>query len=66
MDLEWPALALVVVPQQILTTGMIQVSNQQLWFNKFVSWSFYWVLFRVIQSVLIGFIYFIQEDCVAK
>lgn len=60
------ALALVVVAQQIVTTGMTPVSNQRLWLDKFVSWSFYWVLFGVIQSVLIGFIYFLREDHVAK
>jgi len=60
------ALALVVVAQQIVTTGMTPVSNQRLWLDKFVGWSFYWVLFGVIQSVLIGFIYFIREDYVAK
>ena len=56
------ALALVVVAQQIVTTGLSPVSNQLLWLDKFVAWSFYWVLFGVVQSVIIGFMFYIQGD----
>jgi hypothetical protein len=56
------ALALVVVAQQILTTGLAPVSNQRLWLDKFVGWSFYWVLFGVVESVLIGFLFYVRED----
>ncbi len=56
------ALALVVVAQQIVTAELSPVSNQLLWLDKFVGWSFYWVLFGVIQSVIISFLYVIQEE----
>lgn len=56
------ALALVVVAQQIVTSGMTPISDQKLWLDKFVSWSFYWVLVGVIQSVLVGVLFFIRED----
>jgi hypothetical protein len=60
------ALALVVVAQQIVTSGLTPISNQRLWLDKFVAWSFYWVLFGVIQSVCIGFLYYIREDRMAR
>jgi hypothetical protein len=60
------ALALVVVAQQIVTSGLTPISDQRLWLDKFVSWSFYWVLFGVIQSVCIGFLYYIREDRMAR
>ena len=60
------ALALVVVAQQIVTVGMTPVSDQRLWLDKFVAWSFYWVLFGVVQSVLIGFLFYIREDRQAR
>ena len=41
---------------------MIPVSDQRLWIDKFVGWSFYWVIFGLVQSVLIGFIYYLRED----
>ena len=56
------ALALVVVAQQIVTTGLMPVSNQRLWLDKFVAWSFYWVLLAVVQSVIIGFLFYIRKD----
>ena len=56
------ALALVVVAQQIVTSELMPVSNQRLWLGSFVAWSFYWVLFGVIQSVVIGFLFYIRED----
>eukprot|EP00531_Pseudo-nitzschia_arenysensis_P001401 CAMPEP_0116120890 /NCGR_PEP_ID=MMETSP0329-20121206/3411_1 /TAXON_ID=697910 /ORGANISM="Pseudo-nitzschia arenysensis, Strain B593" /LENGTH=544 /DNA_ID=CAMNT_0003614679 /DNA_START=177 /DNA_END=1811 /DNA_ORIENTATION=+ len=56
------ALALVVVAQQIVTSELSPVSNQLLWLDKFVGWSFYWVLIGVIQSVLISFLYVLQEE----
>jgi len=60
------ALALVVVAQQIVTISLIPVSNQNLWIDKFISWSFYWVIFGLVQSVLIGFLYYVREDHEAK
>merc|ERR1719343_685821 len=54
------ALALVVVTNQIVTTGMTPISNQRLWLDKFVAHSFYFVLWGVIQSVMVGFLYFIR------
>jgi len=56
------ALALVVVAQQIVTSGLTPVSDQRLWMDKFVAWSFYWVLFGVVQSVSIGFLFYVRED----
>ena len=56
------ALALVVVAQQIVTADMMPVSDQRLWLDYFVSCSFYWVLVGVIESVLIGYIYYIRQD----
>ncbi len=60
------ALALVIVAQQIVTIDLSPVSNQLLWLDKFVSWSFYWVVFGVLQSVIIGFMYYLQEDRLEK
>lgn len=60
------ALALVVVAQQIVTSGMTPISDQNLWLDKFVGWSFYWVLVGVIESVLIGFLFYVREDKLAK
>jgi len=60
------ALALVVVAQQIVTSGMTPISDQRLWLDKFVGWSFYWVLVGVIESVLIGFLFYVREDKAAK
>lgn len=56
------ALALVIVAQQIVTAELTPVSDQALFLDKFIAWSFYWVVVGVIQSVLIGFLYFKQED----
>ena len=60
------ALCLVVVAQQIVTAQLIVVSNERLWLDKLVGWSFYWVLFTMIESAVIGFLYYIREDRVAK
>ena len=60
------ALALVVVAQQIITSGMISVSDQALWLGKFVARSFYWVLVGVVESVIIGFLFYLREDKAAK
>lgn len=60
------ALALVVVAQQIVTAGMIPISNQKLWLTNFVAYSFYFVLIGVVESVLIGFLYFVREDKESK
>lgn len=56
------ALALVIVAQQIITVDLSPVSDQSLWLGKFVAWSFYWVLFGVVQSAMIGFLYYVRED----
>jgi len=56
------ALALVVVAQQIVTVNLTPVSNQKLWMERFVAYSFYWVLFGVVESVLIGFLFYFRED----
>lgn len=60
------AIALVVIAQQIVTSGMTPISNQNLWLDKFVGFSFYWVLVGVVQSVLIGFLFYLREDYQAK
>jgi len=56
------ALALVVVAQQIITSEILPVSNQSLWLMFFVQYSFYWVLFVVIESIAIGFMYYVRVD----
>jgi len=56
------AIALVVVAQQIVTSDMTPISDRRLWLDKFVAWSFYWVLFGVVQSVVIGCVYYIRQD----
>jgi len=60
------ALALVVVAQQLITVDLSPVSNQRLWMKTFVSLSFYWLFFVIVQSVIIGFLYYIREDHQAK
>ena len=60
------AIALVVIAQQIVTSGMTPISDQRLWLDKFVAWSFYWVLIGVIESVLVGFLFYVREDAEAK
>jgi len=56
------ALALVVVAQQIITSDMLPVSDERLWLGTFVAYSFFWVLYCVIQSIIVGFLFFIRED----
>jgi len=56
------ALALVIVAQQIVTVDLTPVSDEGLWLDKFVGWSFYWVCFVLVESVLIGYLLFILED----
>ena len=56
------ALTLVIVAQQIVTSGLLPVSNAYLWIDKYVSWSFYWVIFGLVESVAIGYLFFIRED----
>jgi len=56
------ALALVVVAQQIVTAGMTPISDHRLWLDRFTHYSFFFVLIGVVESVLIGFLYFIRED----
>ena len=60
------ALALVIVAQQIVTGGLLPVSDQRLWLGEFVSWSFFWVLTSVIQSALVGFLHYVRIDLQAK
>jgi hypothetical protein len=60
------ALALVVVAQQIATAGMIPVSNERLWIDKFIAWSFYWVIVGLLESVFVGYIFFLREDHFSK
>lgn len=56
------ALALVMVAQQIITTELLPVSDERLWIDKFVGWSFYWVIFGLVESVIVGYIFFVRED----
>lgn len=60
------ALTLVVVAQQIVTTDLTPISNQRLWLDKFITYSFYFVLIGVIQSVWIAFLHFLRMDNVNK
>ncbi|CAB9509675.1 receptor subunit alpha-type acr-16 [Seminavis robusta] len=60
------ALTLVVVAQQIATGGTIPISNERLWIDKFIGWSFYWVIVGLVESVIIGYIYFLREDKAAQ
>lgn len=60
------ALALVVVAQQIATGGLVPVSNERLWIDKFIGWSFYWVVVGLVESVFVGYLYFMREDKYAK
>jgi Neurotransmitter-gated ion-channel ligand binding domain len=55
------ALALVIVAQQIVTADLTPVSDEGLWLDKFVGWSFYWVIGVLVESVLIGYLLFIRE-----
>eukprot|EP00536_Pseudo-nitzschia_multiseries_P011641 jgi/Psemu1/289819/fgenesh1_pg.407_\ len=52
------ALCLVVVAQQIVTASLIVISNERLWIDKLVGWSFYWVLFTMVESAVIGCLLF--------
>jgi hypothetical protein len=56
------ALALVLVAQQIVTGDLLPVSNERLWIEKFVIWSFYWVIFGLVESVAVGYVFFLRED----
>jgi hypothetical protein len=56
------ALALVLVAQQIVTGDLLPVSNESLWIDKFVGWSFYWVIFGLVESVVVGYVFFLRED----
>ena len=60
------ALALVIVAAQIVTFDLVPVSSRKLWIDKFVCWSFYWVVAVLVQSVVVGFLYFLREDNEAK
>jgi hypothetical protein len=60
------ALTLVVVAQQLLTFELIPISNMRLWIDKFVGWSFYWVLLTLLESVGIGFMWYLREDRIAR
>eukprot|EP00934_Nitzschia_sp_Nitz4_P007556 Nitzschia sp. Nitz4//scaffold240_size29840//23179//24423//NITZ4_008021-RA/size29840-augustus-gene-0.28-mRNA-1//1//CDS//3329543759//7546//frame0 len=56
------ALALVVVAQQIVTSDLIPVSNERLWIDKYVGWSFYWVVAGLVESVCVGYFFFKFHD----
>jgi hypothetical protein len=56
------SLAVVVVAQQIVTKDLIPVSDERLWIDRFVGWSFYWVIFGLVESVFIGYLFFIRDD----
>lgn len=56
------ALALVIVAQQIVTADLMPVSDEGLWLDKFVGWSFYWVICVLLESVLIGFLLFLRDE----
>jgi hypothetical protein len=60
------ASTLVVVAQQILTFELIPISNMRLWIDKFVGWSFYWVLLGLLESIGIGFMWYLRENRVAR
>ncbi|CAB9516021.1 Neuronal acetylcholine receptor subunit alpha [Seminavis robusta] len=60
------ALALVVVAQQIATGGMIPISNERLWIDKFIGWSFYWIILGLVESVAVGYLYFFRKDKAEK
>jgi hypothetical protein len=55
------ALALVIVAQQIVTVDMIPISNHGLWIDRFIGWSFYWVIFGLVESVFVGYCYFLRQ-----
>ena len=55
------ALALVIVAQQIVTSGMLPVSEAHLWVEKYIQWSFYWVIFCIVESIAVGYIFFLEE-----
>ena len=59
-------LALVVVAQQIITADLLPVSSEKLWIDKFGAWSFYFVIFGLLESVIIGYIHFLREDAEEK
>jgi hypothetical protein len=60
------ALALVVVAAQIVTFDMIPVSSRRLWIDKLITWSFYWILVVLIQSSVVGFVFYLRDDYDAK
>lgn len=60
------ALALVIIAAQIVTFDLVPVSNEKLWIDKFVTWSFYWVLIVLVQSVFVAYLSFLREDREAK
>merc|ERR1711971_1016675 len=60
------ALALVIIASQIVTFDLVPVSSRWLWIDKIIAWSFYWVVFVVIQSVVVGYLYYLREDHEAK
>jgi len=56
------ALAVVIVAQQIITSDRLPVSRAPLWIDTLVVYSFYWLVLVMVESVVIGFLYFLQED----
>jgi len=59
-------ICLVLVASQIIATQITPISNESLWLEKFVTWSFYWVLAGVLQTVMIGFLFYLREDAQEK
>jgi Neurotransmitter-gated ion-channel ligand binding domain len=58
------SLTLVIVAQQIVTSGFLPISDAKLWIDRFIGWSFYWVILGLVESVLIGYLFFIREDLI--
>lgn len=55
------ALALVVVAQQIVTNDLLPTTSEKLWIDKFIAWSFYWVIFGVVESVVMAYFFTLEE-----
>ena len=56
------AMALVVVAQQIVTSGLLPISNERLWIDRFITLSFYWIVFSLAQTVLIAYFFFLHDS----
>lgn len=56
------SLALVIVAQSITTSDLLPVTGDRLWIDKFVGWSFYWVIFGLVESVFVSYLSFMRTD----